>query len=571
MQKAVQGSEIRVFLPIRKVDEAKRMVYGTLTAEVVDKSGEIFDYDSGKEAIQKWMDEQEKISGGKSKGNLREMHSNIAAGKFTDIVFNDDEKTIEGASYISDDSSWRKVLDGTLTGYSIGGGYAKRWNDEKDPSVKRYTPEITEVSLVDNPCVGVATFEVVKADGSVELRKFQTSAQEAQDIMDPKANEATVTPAAEQKLEQFWKANDGSYHAKKKDAIARNADLLTKSASQAADNAVTALDDAIAAQEAPPAEQVAPAAADAPAADPAAAQEPALTDSAAAASGSNSDGSGTEGGSDAPSGVADKAAPVQDLKKGLYDVARLANLIQELTWLQQSNAWEAEYEKDGSTVPAQLKEGIVAICEALKNMVAEETAELFPAEDVIEVIEKGISLDGLAKMLTGANAETLEKASKEQKAHLSAIADHHGAMQKCMDSIGKCLKAMGCDTDAATLKEDDGADSEVTKMAKAAGMTPDDLLARALAFEGLSKKFEAVAPAIETLTKRIEKVERVPAPSKGIVNTALVKRNGNEGISSPVDVVNQQLATGAYSPEQSNEMMAKALMADALQKPVKLT
>jgi hypothetical protein len=48
-------SEFRLFLPIGKVDAAKRIVYGTLTAEVPDKSGEIFDYASGKSKVQAWL------------------------------------------------------------------------------------------------------------------------------------------------------------------------------------------------------------------------------------------------------------------------------------------------------------------------------------------------------------------------------------------------------------------------------------------------------------------------------------------------------------------------------------
>ena len=37
----------------------------------------------------------------------------------------------------------------------------------------RYTAEPVEVSLVDHPCLPEATFAVVKADGSTELRKFK--------------------------------------------------------------------------------------------------------------------------------------------------------------------------------------------------------------------------------------------------------------------------------------------------------------------------------------------------------------------------------------------------------------
>jgi hypothetical protein len=40
----------------------------------------------------------------------------------------------------------------------------------------RYTAEPLEVSLVDHPCLPEATFAVIKADGSTELRKFKAGA-----------------------------------------------------------------------------------------------------------------------------------------------------------------------------------------------------------------------------------------------------------------------------------------------------------------------------------------------------------------------------------------------------------
>src|SRR5205085_9620927 len=59
------------------------------------------------------------------------------------------------------------------TGFSMGGHYVKRWKDEANPQLTRYTPRPSEVSLVDNPCIPTATFAVVKEDGSIELRKFR--------------------------------------------------------------------------------------------------------------------------------------------------------------------------------------------------------------------------------------------------------------------------------------------------------------------------------------------------------------------------------------------------------------
>src|ERR1700722_19830244 len=104
--------QLNLFIPITKVDQARRLVYGVLTEEVPDKSGEIIDYETTKAAYQKWSGEAEGRSQGKSKGSLRAMHSNIAAGKFTDITFDDDNKRIEGVAKVIDDDEWQKVVEG---------------------------------------------------------------------------------------------------------------------------------------------------------------------------------------------------------------------------------------------------------------------------------------------------------------------------------------------------------------------------------------------------------------------------------------------------------------------------
>jgi|GEM_PF-735803 len=161
-----------LFIPITKVDVAKKLVYGTLSEEVPDKAGEILDYETAKPAFETWSGEFTKASRGKSKGNVRAMHGTKAIGKFTDIAFDDDNKRIMGVAKIVDDAEWNKVLEGVYTGFSIGGGYAKRWQDTENPSLMRYTPVLSEVSLVDNPAVPTATFEIVKSDGTSEARKF---------------------------------------------------------------------------------------------------------------------------------------------------------------------------------------------------------------------------------------------------------------------------------------------------------------------------------------------------------------------------------------------------------------
>lgn len=170
-------SALRMFIPITKVDAAQRLVYGLATAEAEDRAGEICDYASTKPNYEKWSAEIARTSGGKSLGNLRAMHGNVAAGKVTEINFNDAERQIEICAKVIDDAEWEKVREGVYTGFSQGGAYARRWTDAD--GLTRYTAEPSEISLVDLPCLPQAHFEMIKADGARELRRFRKGADAA--------------------------------------------------------------------------------------------------------------------------------------------------------------------------------------------------------------------------------------------------------------------------------------------------------------------------------------------------------------------------------------------------------
>lgn len=163
-------SELEIFMPITKVDAAQRLVYGIATAEHADRAGEICDYETTKPYYEKWSDEIAKSTGGRSLGNLRAMHGAVAAGKITSLGFNDAKKQIEICAKIIDDAEWVKVREGVYTGFSQGGSYVRRWCD--DDGQTRYTAQPLEISLVDLPCLPQARFELIKADGSRELRPF---------------------------------------------------------------------------------------------------------------------------------------------------------------------------------------------------------------------------------------------------------------------------------------------------------------------------------------------------------------------------------------------------------------
>jgi hypothetical protein len=166
-----------IFARMYKVDEERREIYARAVQEIPDNAGECFDYSSSKPNFQKWSADSYAASGGKSLGNIRAMHGNVAAGLVTDIDFNDTERAVDVVCKIVDDAEWSKCLTGVYTGLSIGGSYQRKWVDKIDGQVvTRYTAKPSEVSLVDKPCVPTARFfEVRKRDGSVIRRCFATN------------------------------------------------------------------------------------------------------------------------------------------------------------------------------------------------------------------------------------------------------------------------------------------------------------------------------------------------------------------------------------------------------------
>lgn len=213
-------SKFNLFAQIQKVDEAKRTVYGRAVQEVVDRSGEVFDYASSKPHFQKWSNDIATDTGGKSLGNVRAMHGKVAAGKLSAIDFNDVAKAIDVAAVIVDDGEWKKVMEGVYTGFSIGGSYVGEKKVEKvgNTDVKRYTANPSEISLVDRPCIPTAKFyEIMRADGSTLQKAFREGGEvegETEDCGDPEeegideAEKKKRTEARDAKAASDKKADD---------------------------------------------------------------------------------------------------------------------------------------------------------------------------------------------------------------------------------------------------------------------------------------------------------------------------------------------------------------------------
>ena len=165
-----EDNSIKLSMPIAKVDKEKRTVSGFATLDNIDKQADIVPTDVSIQAFERF------------RGNLREMHMPIAVGRVisfkSDKFYNKEEdKFYNGVfvnAYISKGAqdTWEKVLDGTLSGFSIGGSIKESeemYDAQMDKAIrviKEY--DLHELSLVDNPANQFANIVSIEkiADGT---------------------------------------------------------------------------------------------------------------------------------------------------------------------------------------------------------------------------------------------------------------------------------------------------------------------------------------------------------------------------------------------------------------------
>ena len=165
---STEGDNVRLSMPIAKVDKERRIVSGFATLDNVDKQNDIVTAQASVKAFSAF------------KGNIREMHQPSAVGKMVsfkeDKYFDPQSKKFYSGVFVSAyvskgaQNTWEKVLDGTLSGFSIGGKMNK-WDDAYDEKmdkpiriIKDY--DLVELSLVDSPANQFASVvSIEKVDG----------------------------------------------------------------------------------------------------------------------------------------------------------------------------------------------------------------------------------------------------------------------------------------------------------------------------------------------------------------------------------------------------------------------
>lgn len=332
---------MKQFFEIRKVDEELRMVWGYASTAAIDSQGESVT----KDAITAAWDEYIQF------GNIREMHQPSAVGVVKEYNF-DDAGVMIGA-YIVDDVAWKKVTEKVYKGFSIGG---KKLPGGFDPVTKTITAlKLTEISLVDRPANPEALITMWKADTLEEQR------------MDPE--------------------NEGGQEVKPVDKLT---DLIAKG-SISPERLVELAEQDINKV----AETVTPA--DKPAEVPngdGATNEPVVEKSA--------DTHLVKLRQNFAALMVAKGASADDIKKGMWGISDLAQLINSLRWLQEDCAWEAANEGDNSPLPAQLAGACKSLCAALVAMAQEECAELIASMGLDMSGDPVIAMGEMVKGAAGA-------------------------------------------------------------------------------------------------------------------------------------------------------------------------
>jgi hypothetical protein len=214
---------------------------------------------------------------------------------------------------------------------------------------------------------------------------------------------------------------------------------------------------------------------------------------------------------DGPPAAGEKADEAGEIKKGMYTVACLAQLIDQLDMLHDSTEFEAEREGDASPIPDELKAACASLCAVLRGMVAEETAEIEADKEAVAKTERVLPTtspgvlataeDGVAARDQGARSSSPAESSPEIA---KAGARHSKADMERVQAIHDNSAGLGADCGAG--KADAG--GELAKATEILTKVHNDL---AKANESLAK----VVAENDTLKKRVVELGKLPAAPKG--------------------------------------------------------
>jgi hypothetical protein len=181
-----------------KNDDGTLTVYGKATDDSLDIDQQIADDAWLSRAMPEWF-----MTG----GNIREQHSNIAAGVAKEYEAKSDGHYI--SALVVDPVSVRKVETGVLKGFSIGIRAPRVVRDTKAVNGRIIDGQIVEVSLVDRPANPNCQLVLAKSvEGETSLVKVEelvetTIEKEMHDTEMPMNGEAKSVPSREEMTERY--------------------------------------------------------------------------------------------------------------------------------------------------------------------------------------------------------------------------------------------------------------------------------------------------------------------------------------------------------------------------------
>jgi hypothetical protein len=171
------GDQIVLSVPFTKVNREKRTVSGFATLDNVDQTGDVVTMEASVKAFENF------------RGNIREMHGSNAVGKmisfkpetYYDAKAQEFYNGVYVDAYVSKGAqdTWEKVLDGTLTGFSIGGKIIESDNEVNKATgktvrfIKDYS--LMELSIVDSPANELCSIlSISKMNGELIFKGIAT-------------------------------------------------------------------------------------------------------------------------------------------------------------------------------------------------------------------------------------------------------------------------------------------------------------------------------------------------------------------------------------------------------------
>ena len=172
------GDNLHLSIPFTKVNRENRTVSGFATLDNVDQTGDVVTAEASVKAFENF------------RGNLREMHQSIAVGKVVsfkpETYYDQKSQTFYNGVYVTSyiskgaQDTWEKVLDGTLSGFSIGGKIKESDNEVNKATgeavrfIKDY--DLVELSIVDSPANELCNIlSIEKVNGQMIYKGIATN------------------------------------------------------------------------------------------------------------------------------------------------------------------------------------------------------------------------------------------------------------------------------------------------------------------------------------------------------------------------------------------------------------